>query len=174
MSYLPVRHWWMKPLNLFAKCQSLTLNQQINIGVVLYDLRIEHFKNSWIFAHGLVKYKGLNIYDVLHQLNNLNKPIHVRLILENINNDDEIKKFQFLCWYISINYKNIIIYECRLKSTWEVLVVGSKTMIPIQLVQSMQKPLLMIPKLYTLFFNKSNMKKINKDPNLIYLIDFIK
>ena len=39
LSYLPLKHWWQKPLRIFARCQSMTLQEQYDEGVRLFDIR---------------------------------------------------------------------------------------------------------------------------------------
>lgn len=56
-SYLPVRKWWMRPIAFMARCQSVDIREQYELGVRCFDLRIR-FDNDWniLFAHGIVEY----------------------------------------------------------------------------------------------------------------------
>lgn len=40
MSYLPPRHWWMRPFRAIARCQSRTLLEQLDAGAEAVDLRV--------------------------------------------------------------------------------------------------------------------------------------
>ncbi|MBQ7429418.1 MAG: hypothetical protein IJV29_07090 [Butyrivibrio sp.] len=67
-SYLPVRHWWMRPFSFMAKCQRKTISQQYELGVRCFDLRIRLDKNdNPIVAHGLAVYK-IKPHELLRQL----------------------------------------------------------------------------------------------------------
>lgn len=56
-SYLPVRKWWMRPIAFMARCQSVDIRTQYEMGVRCFDLRIR-FNNEEItvVAHGIVEY----------------------------------------------------------------------------------------------------------------------
>lgn len=56
-SFLPVRKWCMKPLAFMARCQSVDIRKQYELGVRCFDLRIREGKiGEHIVTHGLVEY----------------------------------------------------------------------------------------------------------------------
>lgn len=79
MSYLRPERAWMWLLRPFGRCQRLTLREQIAAGCRVFDLRIVWRDGRWRFAHGLMRVRGLHLFEVLSQL-----PAGsvVRLILE--------------------------------------------------------------------------------------------
>lgn len=92
-SYLPVRKWWMRPLNFIARCQNKTIYQQYHMGVRMFDLRLRWDKDfeEFVTAHGIVTYR--DAYKV--QLDALNftaelekQPIHIRVLLEDSGRED--------------------------------------------------------------------------------------
>lgn len=50
MSYLPIRGW-RKVLAPWARCQNLTLQQQYELGVRYFDIRIKKINDVWHFVH---------------------------------------------------------------------------------------------------------------------------
>lgn len=59
MTYLPLKNWWLKPLNWIAKCQSKDLIDQLNCGAKMVDMRVYLNEDGhWAFKHGLIKYNA--------------------------------------------------------------------------------------------------------------------
>lgn len=56
-----------EPIVSTAKCQDLTLRQQLDIGVRFVDIRCRHFENAFTIHHGAV-YQNANFDDVLNQV----------------------------------------------------------------------------------------------------------
>ena len=57
MTYLPLKNWWLKPLNWIARCQNKDIIDQLKSGVGMIDIRVSLNKNyHWIFKHGLIRY----------------------------------------------------------------------------------------------------------------------
>ena len=81
--YAPEK-WWMKILNPFAKCQSLSIEEQYNRGVRMFDIRVRpHTEEA---AHGLVTY-DVDIPLTLGWLNTraeeTKEKVYIRLCCEN-------------------------------------------------------------------------------------------
>jgi hypothetical protein len=123
MTYLEPYHWYMKPFNFIAKCQSLTLQEQWDLGIRVFDLRIgfDNFLNPY-FCHGLMKY-NMCPYKVFLDLNAHNEKCYVRIILENSKKDLEkfpLKETAFikLCSDIQEVCKNIQFFGGIRKYDW--------------------------------------------------------
>lgn len=62
--------WYLRPFNVFSKCQSKTIEGQFESGVRFFDIRIKMKPDGrYCFAHGLMKYKCrslTHIIDTLH------------------------------------------------------------------------------------------------------------
>lgn len=58
-SYLPAKHWWMRPFSFMAKCQSADIKTQYGkYNVMCFDLRIRFGKNGkFLVSHGYVDYQ---------------------------------------------------------------------------------------------------------------------
>lgn len=120
MSYLPVKQWWKKPFRIFAKCQELSIQEQIEKYDVI-DLRVcVGEKLSWEFAHGFVDFKEFDIHHILHLCNISDKPKIVRLILEKITKDrfEDCDDFITLCKYCEKTYPNVIFIGGNRKFDW--------------------------------------------------------
>lgn len=115
MSYLPPRHWYGWLMLPFARCQSLTLRQQIDRGIRVFDLRVYLDGHIWRFAHGLCSFgKTETLHEVLREL-----PAHsiVRLILERGNADSE---FAELCAGLE-SLSDLTFIGGRRKRGWKLL-----------------------------------------------------
>lgn len=51
-SYAHPLKWWMWFVALFSKCQSKTIQEQVESGAVMLDLRLKMYKGSMYVAHG--------------------------------------------------------------------------------------------------------------------------
>lgn len=98
-SYAP-KKWWMRLLNPFAKCQSLSIEEQYNRGVRMFDIRVRpHTEEA---AHGLVTY-NVKIKSILTWLNlkafGQDERIYIRLCCEN--NSSELSEWddEWFRWF---------------------------------------------------------------------------
>ena len=127
LTYLPPKKWWGYLIRCFARCQRLTIEEQINGGVRYFDIRIR-FTNDGIpiIAHGLVEYKG-NIFDILTILSTIKDKCYVRVLLETMKDADNKQKYYFDHFikhclefypnlYFKFGYKNPFI---TIKTQWD-------------------------------------------------------
>lgn len=142
MSYLRPRRWWMHLIRIFARCQSKTIQQQVDGGVRCFDLRISFTSgNMAIFSHGLVDFHVpvdfpkcipnvphpliYPVHCVLGVLNTLaldaNTPVYVRFILEKINQESDIDSFRKLCAVAEHTYSGLTFIGGVYKKTWQQL-----------------------------------------------------
>lgn len=94
MTYLRPKSLLLKPFAAFAQCQDKTIDQQIEIGVQYFDLRIRFDDGKPYFCHGLIRYDDLGtytVYDVLRKINELGKTkdVYVRMMLETSEYDQD-------------------------------------------------------------------------------------
>ena len=54
--------WWQRPfaylLNLTARCQTLSIEEQLKNFVRLFNIQVTYYKNEWVFSHGICIYRG--------------------------------------------------------------------------------------------------------------------
>lgn len=74
--------WWVRPLNFIGQCQSLTIEQQYEMGVRYFDFRLRYDKNGRYAAHGFLSYKKI-AFDYIFGFLNRKGDCLVQLILEN-------------------------------------------------------------------------------------------
>lgn len=95
MTYLKPKSLFLKPFGIFAQCQDKTIDEQIEIGVQYFDLRIRFDGGYPYFCHGLIRYSDdtskTNVYDVLKKINDLGKTkdVYVRMMLETSEYDQD-------------------------------------------------------------------------------------
>lgn len=91
----PVK-WWMRLLNRFSQCQTKTIEEQLELGVRMFDIRIRPYTHT--ISHGIVEYEG-NVSEILSYLNRWvdehDEAIFVRLCLENKSSDDRNAEIQW-------------------------------------------------------------------------------
>jgi hypothetical protein len=96
--------WWQRLfapiLHLTSRCQSRTISEQINDGIVLFNFQVCYYRNDWYFSHGMCIYVD-KLFDSIHMIQDeLNKDkskkIYIQLSLDNNfligQNKDEYKK----------------------------------------------------------------------------------
>lgn len=103
MSYLRPAKWWMRPLKIWAQCQSIDFRAQLYYGVRYFDLRIRFKPDTGMpyFCHGLMEYDSpgrgtlaldSNPYAVVRILSRTaatrKTHIFLRLMLENMTQKD--------------------------------------------------------------------------------------
>ena len=84
LSYLPLKHWWQKPLRIFARFQIMTLQEQYDAGVRLFDIRVRFSKPYGIgivFCHNMVIY-DYTVEDFFSDLERFEEPVYLRFILD--------------------------------------------------------------------------------------------
>lgn len=173
MTYLKPKKWYLYPFRFIARCQSLTIQEQYNLGIRLFDIRISYDKNHNIeFRHGSMAFKG-DVYETLAWLNQQGCPIDIRILLEE-KKEDIVKEVLFikdLDKFKSI-FPNLTFYEGRRKFDWKQL-VKLPTLEVVQLVSSMQGIKLddLWPWLYARIMNKRNLKTYKED--FKYIVDHI-
>lgn len=102
MSYLPPRHWWMRPFRFIARCQSLTLEEQLEAGVRYFDLRVRFLPSDGTpyFCHGYMPFSRfsdrpddllLAARTIAARAEELHRKHYIRIILEDMGQSD----FQF-------------------------------------------------------------------------------
>lgn len=112
MSYLPPHRWWMRPLRVFARCQRLTIDEQIASGARVFDMRVFWDGQGWRFAHGMVSFRcGEDLYSILMRLP---EESAVRLILER---DGERNRFRDLCRRLE-GWPGLTVFGGYLKPGW--------------------------------------------------------
>lgn len=119
--YAP-KKWWMKILNPFAKCQSLSIEEQYNRGVRMFDIRVR--PHTWEAAHGLVTYD----VDVDKMLTSLEEKaqaehttIYIRLCCENnVSKWSEWDRVMFTGYWDFCNkaYKHLTFCGGYMKRGW--------------------------------------------------------
>ena len=115
-SYLPVRKWWMKPIAFMARCQSVDIRTQYEMGVRCFDLRIRYNEDGLIIAHGIIEY-DYSIGSLIRDLEWLNEKgdCYVMLLFEARNlcqyNGLDASRFRNFCKHME-SYCNTIHWWC--------------------------------------------------------------
>ena len=69
--------WWQRifsPIfNLVSKCQDLTISEQLDMGVKVFNLQVTLYRDEWHFSHGLCIYEE-KLLDALSLLKKYAKP----------------------------------------------------------------------------------------------------
>lgn len=159
MAYLKPRKWWMRLFNFMAQCQSKTIEEQYELGIRMFDLRIKYDKDlNPRFAHGLVEYDK-KIEDVLDYLASREETCFVRIILENPKSKlierYSIKFVEDVNTWVN-KYSNLVFFEGRRKCDWKLLIDLGPNPDYVQMISSMTGTILddWCPKLFAWLHNK--------------------
>ncbi len=172
MTYLTPKKWWMKIFSFVAKCQDKTLQEQYDLGVRTFDIRVTYVDGILHFAHGLIVYDSMPIYNYFNIINQFPEKCTVRLILESKYYLNKIKFKKDFTNYI-IYFNNIKFVEGVCKYGWEKL-LNIPPFEGIQLTSSTTGSIIddWFPRLYAMFKNKKIVKQY-KNSDTCVLIDFI-
>ena len=119
MSYLRPRRWWGRLLRVFARCQALSLEDQIKAGVRAFDLRIYRDRSTgeWLFAHGLVRFDTSETLQTV--ISRLPAGAVVRIILERDRGDGI--PFDVICSRMERDHPELTFISGRRKRDWKQL-----------------------------------------------------
>ena len=109
--------WWQRPfswlLHLTSQCQTLSIEEQLNNNVKLFNLQITFYKNEWVFSHGLCIYTDSvdDAIDTMIDYATENEPIYLQIYLDKNfilgQNKDEFRKY---LKELKIRLKNTNVY----------------------------------------------------------------
>lgn len=94
--------WWQRPfaylLHLTSRCQTLSIKEQCENNVKLFNLQVTYYKGGWYFSHGLCLYT-LSLEEALRIMEDYatpQEPIYYQLYLDKNfflgQNIEEFKK----------------------------------------------------------------------------------
>src|SRR5574344_593835 len=182
LTYLKPKKWWMKLLGFTAKCQRVTLEEQYNLGVRIFDLRLlPNVKNKTIeVRHGLSRY-DCNLKEILNWMNK--KKISCRILLEqnkeNKKYQDKIdEEFFNICYLLETTYPDIKFFGGERKYDWKTIYkftndYPENAESKYSSVDSSSKLDDIYPYIYAKKHNKENIKNAIKDKKTYLWIDFI-
>lgn len=80
--------WWLRPLawviNPTSKCQSKSIDEQLEDGVKLFNLQVAYNGERWYFSHGLALYKE-DVFESIAKMKacaTAKEPIYFQLYLD--------------------------------------------------------------------------------------------
>lgn len=107
--------WWQRPfgflLNLFSRCQTLSIKEQLEKNVRLFNLQVAFYKGEWVFSHGLCIYKE-KLFDALEVMREYseknNCDIYYQLYLDkNFLIGQNVLEFKKLVNQLLIKYTSV-------------------------------------------------------------------
>lgn len=126
-TYLPVKHWYQKPIAFTAKCQSVDIQTQYTeYGIRCFDLRVRFDKMGVlqvVHGHVVYDYTPKALYNDLLWLND-HQDCLVRVLLDirtkkSLTEEQKID-FQTFCAYIEKTYPNIQFFSGRNLYDWKI------------------------------------------------------
>lgn len=134
-SYLPSKHWWMRPFRFMARCQRVGYIKQYNdYGVRVFDLRVWFDEDGTLcLRHGKMTFdtrRTLDIFFIIDAMNFFDKKgdCYVRIILEEDNtlkykyySDIAEEQFKRLCEDLKSGFPNIRFFGGNRKFDWKQL-----------------------------------------------------
>lgn len=178
-SFLPPKKWWQKVLAFTARCQRKTIQEQYELGVRCFDLRIRFIKGDPYVVHNSFVYAS--IFDVYNDLNFLNNECNVCVrILHDVRKkkdytDVSQDSFWNLCSYLKRRFTNIKWWCGRNLYNWEEDFVFDYKPRCTEMYSSVCSPKL-IDDWFPLIYAKRNNSWIRRDEykeDEILLIDFV-
>lgn len=175
MSYLPVKAWYLKPFAFMARCQSIDVFKQYDLGIRHFDIRLNYSYNGIPrFAHGMCVYEG-NAMNILHELHEYATETITLRIIHETNKQNKFRDNLFIddCKRLRL-YPKFRCYGGNRKYDWYRLFKFCNPEPSLdQKVSSMTWKVLddWCPWLYARLMNKKNIKKGTKKDYL--MLDFV-
>lgn len=117
LSYLKPQ-WWLRPFAWVGRCQSLTIEQQLEYGVRYFDIRVRVRGQKLMSGHGLLTY-NVNLLKILETIEQ-RVGVVVRLTLEDTKATKEQQQtFINFCIMCELRYEKIFFVGGYQKGTWE-------------------------------------------------------
>ena len=115
---------WQKPfgfiLNPLSQCQTLSIREQLEAGVKLFNLQITYYKGQWVFSHGLCIYKETlrEALDMLEKYATETTPIYYQLYFDkNFFLGQNVEQFEKLVTNL-LTYETYNTYNAKLILAW--------------------------------------------------------
>lgn len=173
--------WWQRPfkylLNLTSQCQSLSIEEQCEIGVKVFNFQVTLYNGNWVFSHGLCiyNYRFLDALAILEKYASKDVPIYYQLYLDkNIFLGQKVDKFIELVYMLNTTSLNVKMLNAWVEGTdfypykSDIKLDLSEKYWTIQNTSGIDK--LPIPKVYA---NKYNKKFIAENKSEYLMLDFV-
>jgi hypothetical protein len=169
LSYLKPQ-WWLRPFAWVGRCQSLTIEQQLEYGVRYFDIRVKLDTYKIRSGHGLLTY-DVDVFYMVQKIAQFDNCV-IRLTLENKKaNYIQIDLFKKLCESFQGAHTNITFVGGYQKGTWEHLYYFGNYIPVLERYWTYQKGRRFpFPKLYA-WLNNKRYKAIGTDGYL--MLDYV-
>lgn len=99
--------WWQRPfallLHLTSRCQTKSIEEQLNDGVRLFNLQVCRYKGEWHISHGLCIYEE-KLFDVLDQMKKYKGIVFQLYLDKNFFVGQNKEEFMKLVGYVKKKY----------------------------------------------------------------------
>lgn len=119
LSYLKPIHWYHRLLKPWYQCQDLTIQEQYNLGVRIFDIRVKQIKGIWYFCHNHITFTSLTDITGEHIINTITTLTKAdncltRLCLDERNSKNLTETYihNFLHLAKQLKQKGWNIFEC--------------------------------------------------------------
>ena len=176
----PVKGFWRKLIRWTAQCQSLSVQEQYDLGARYFDIRIRPGQGGITVWHGIVEFK-VNIKEIFEYLNSKGDCI-VRLVLENRKWERGERLEMMTGWLEAVHkvlqrdYPKIEWYTVGSKNPWNLIYTNPNTEIVINHNYKMilgWSVLIPWPKFWTKQMKKKQSLPSEGGPFEYFVVDFI-
>lgn len=109
--------WWQRLfapiLHATSRCQTLSIEEQLQNNVKLFNLQITHYRGEWVFSHGLCIYTE-KFYDAINTMVKYatkKEPIHFQLMLDkNFLLGQDVTEFRKMVFDLDDELKGTNVY----------------------------------------------------------------
>jgi hypothetical protein len=120
--------WYWRPFAWMAKCQKLTLAEQVEQGVCYFDIRVRFQKDKVISGHGFLNYD----IDVLAELAMLDSvavstPIFVHIMYENklTGKNPTLEELTAFMENLKVQYPHLTFLDSHIKKKYTLVLRGA-------------------------------------------------
>lgn len=181
LTYFPMKGFFAGLTKCWSECQEKTVQEQYNLGVRYFDIRIKFDKNKPVVVHNKDTYKaGESELTQVFSFMNLKKDCYIRLILDIRSKpkdaDNQVNLFKQYISKLQQLYPNLHIDDAIVYWTWEHIIQPTIQVTEKHASVTSTMAVIKTPKNYAKNHNKEireQYKDIINNPKQVLLIDYV-
>lgn len=101
--------WWLQSMapmiNGTSRCQSKTIEEQLELGVRLFNLQIVYYHKDWYISHGMGIY-NVKLFDILEKIEKYEETYFQLVLDKNLLKGQNVEKYLELVETLKQKYEN--------------------------------------------------------------------
>lgn len=128
--------WWQRLfswlIHLTSRCQTLSIEEQLENNVRLFNLQVTYYKGQWVFSHGMAIYKDklLDAIDLMKKYATQDCPVYYQLFLDkNFFLGQNVDEFEKIVGHLLATSNNVKMRYAYIEGTEKYLYRNTKDVV---------------------------------------------